>query len=45
MTFPVNYDGLPFPATRFRIMLEARKCMHLRGLELFGTLVPGWSLD
>ena len=45
MTFPVNYDGLPFPAARFRIMLEARNCMHVRGLELFGTLLPGWSLD
>ena len=45
VTFPVDYAGLPFPATRFRIMLERRRCMHIRGLELFGTLVPGWSLD
>ena len=45
MTFPVNYAGLPFPATRFRIMLHGDNCMHIRGLELFGTLVPGWSLD
>ena len=45
LTFPVDYAGLPFPATRFRIMLEARKCMHIRGLELFGTVLPGWSLD
>ena len=45
MTFPVNYAGLPFPATRFRIMLHGDNCMHIRGLELFGTLVPSWSLD
>ena len=45
LTFPVDYAGLPFPATRFRIMLERRRCMHIRGLELFGTLLPGWSLD
>ena len=45
VTFPVDYAGLPFPATRFRIMLERRRCMHIRGLEIFGTLLPGWSLD
>ena len=45
LTFPVDYAGLPFPATRFRIMLERRRCMHIRGLEIFGTLLPGWSLD
>ena len=45
VTFPVEYAGLPFPATRFRIMQGRRTCMHIRGLELFGTLVPGWSLD
>ena len=37
-----------FAASRFRIRLAdsevPRRCMHLRGLELFGTLVPGWSL-
>ncbi len=45
MTFPVNYAGLPFPATRFRVMQGRRTCMHIRGLELFGTILPGWSLD
>ena len=45
VTFPVDYAGLPFPATRFRIMQGRRTCVHIRGLELFGTLVPGWSLD
>ena len=45
VTFPVDYAGLPFPATRFRVMQGRRTCMHIRGLELFGTLVPGWSLD
>ena len=45
MTFPVSYAGLSFPATRFRIMLHGDNCMHIRGLELFGTVLPGWSLD
>ena len=45
VTFPVDYAGLPFPAARFRVMQGRRTCMHIRGLELFGTLVPGWSLD
>jgi len=45
-TFPVYPI---FAASRFRIRLAdsevPRRCMHLRGLELFGTLVPSWSLD
>ena len=49
VTFPIDYAGLPFPSTRFRIILDdaemGPRCMHIRGLELFGTLVPGWSLD
>ena len=36
-------DGIV--STRFRIKLLGTQCMHIRGLELFGTILPGWSLD
>jgi len=37
-------DGGPV-SNRFRIELCGTQCMHLRSFELFGTLLPGWSLD
>ena len=36
-------DGLV--SNRFRIKLCGRRCMHVRAFELFGTILPGWSLD
>ena len=46
MTFLANAT---FAASRFRIRLadsdETRRCMHLRGIDLFGEILPGWSLD
>ena len=36
-------------SNRFRIRLaesnEPSRCMHIRGLELFGTILPPWRLD
>jgi len=36
-------------SSRFRIRLaesgEEMRCMHVRGLELFGTILPPWCLD
>ena len=38
-----------FASTRFRIRLaqshEEERCMHIRGLELFGTILPPWRID
>ena len=40
-----------FPSSRFRICMQANselpveRCMHLRGFELFGTVLPPWRLD
>jgi hypothetical protein len=47
---PVTFaTDVTFAASRFRIRLADSdlppRCMHVRGLELFGTLLPGWSLD
>jgi len=46
MTFLANAT---FASSRFRIRLadsdETRRCMHLRGIDLFGEILPGWSLD
>ena len=36
-------DGIV--STRFRIKLLGTRCMHVRSFELFGTVLPGWSLD
>ena len=42
---PVYAD---FASTRFRIRLletdEEGRCMHIRGLELFGTVLPPWQV-
>jgi len=36
-------------STRFRIRLAEgngdQRCMHIRGLELFGTILPPWRVD
>ena len=36
-------------SNRFRIRLlegdEEERCMHIRGLELFGKILPPWRLD
>ena len=36
-------------SNRFRIRLaesnEPSRCMHIRGVELFGTIMPPWRLD
>ena len=41
--------GGQFASNRFRIRLaesnEPSRCMHIRGLELFGTILPPWRLD
>ena len=38
-----------FASNRFRIRLlesdEEGRCMHIRGLELYGTILPPWRLD
>ena len=37
-----------FASTRFRIRLlesNRRRCTHVRGLELYGTILPPWRLD
>ena len=40
-----------FPSSRFRICMQANselpveRCMHVRGFELFGTVLPPWRLD
>ena len=38
-----------FASNRFRIRLaesnEEERCMHIRGLELFGTIMPPWRID
>ena len=42
----------PFASSRFRIRQthphseeEFNPCMHIRGLELFGTILPPWRID
>ena len=39
----------PFASSRFRIRLahdsDDYQCMHIRGLELFGTILPPWRID
>ena len=42
----------PFASTRFRIRLlepalsmHPHRCMHIRGLELYGTIMPPWRID
>ena len=36
-------------SSRFRIRLaesnEEERCMHIRGLELYGTIIPPWRID
>ena len=36
-----------FPSSRFRIRLvgNQEQCFHLRGFEIFGTVLPPWRLD
>ena len=41
-----HYDGLA--SSRFRIILlesTGQQCFHVRGFELFGTVLPPWRLD
>ena len=44
--FPVDCS---FGASQFRIRLDHGEgqcqCMHIRGLELFGTILPPWRID
>jgi len=43
--------GPPFPSSRFRIRLTSfdmtrdESCMHIRGFELFGAILPPWRID
>ena len=48
----VTFQLYPCASTRFRIRLlgpalsmHAHRCMHIRGLELYGTIMPPWRLD
>ena len=40
-----------FPSSRFRIRLvqptdvDLIQCMHIRGFELFGAILPPWRID
>ena len=53
VTYPPVRFWLPGTAdcvsTRFRIRLAendgAHRCMHIRGLELYGTIMPPWRVD
>ena len=42
------FDVEAFASTRFRIRnaqanpIDQSQCMHIRGLELFGTVLPPW---
>ena len=43
-------DAADFGSNRFRIRLAESnrasfRCMHIRGLELFGTILPPWRID
>ena len=43
--FPVEPS---FPSSRFRIRLTngfEHQCMHIRGFELFGAILPPWRID
>ena len=43
--FPVEPS---FPSSRFRIRLtngNEHQCMHIRGFELFGAILPPWRID
>ena len=46
--FPVEPS---FPSSRFRIRLTnvthglGHQCMHIRGFELFGAILPPWRID
>ena len=41
--FPVN---AAFASSNFRIRVtNEQQCMHIRGLELFGTILPPWRID
>ena len=44
--------GASFGSSRFRIRLTERtdetldhQCMHIRGFELFGAILPPWRMD
>ncbi len=42
------YYDMSFASSRFRIMLldsAGQQCFHIRGFELFGTVLPPWRLD
>jgi hypothetical protein len=45
------FAAAEFASTRFRIRLDSdlfqvgQRCMHIRGLELFGTILPPWRID
>ena len=43
--FPVEPS---FPSSRFRIRLtngNEHQCMHIRGFELFGAILPPWRIE
>ena len=43
------FAAADFASNRFRIRLvessEEERCMHIRGIELFGTILPPWRFD
>ena len=42
------FAAAEFASTRFRIRLVEsdvdQRCMHVRGLEIFGTILPPWRV-
>ena len=46
-----SQSSRPFPSSRFRIRLTnvthglGHQCMHIRGFELFGAILPPWRID
>ena len=50
---PIDFPaGASFGSSRFRIRLTERtdetldhQCMHIRGFELFGAILPPWRMD
>ena len=45
----VGFRGQRRPRLRIRLMpLQSQRpfrCMHIRGLELYGTIMPPWRID
>ena len=50
---PIDFPaGASFGSSRFRIRLTERadqtlehQCMHIRGFDLFGAILPPWRID